>query len=128
MSNKAAILYYTLLFYLFFILIFSDLMVRLHFAKIEFKQYPSLEMFSYIESFVLQETIQSFRREKLKPFIVNTNQGQVHVRFSDEVAWIFYDLDLKRYARLDYDMVFDSTISYVYLDLGEFSFVDKVVD
>jgi len=103
-------------------------MIRMHYAHYESKHYPSLEEFSYVESFVLQKTIQAFQEEQLKPFYLTSTLGEIDVRIVDETAWIFYNFETKRYARLDYDLVFNSCMSYVFLEEGEFSFVDKVAD
>lgn len=128
MLNKGSVLYYSILFYIFFTTSLSNIMIRLHFAYFESKNYISMEEFSYIESYVLQKTIQAFRKEKLKPFSLTSKLGDIEVRMDDEIAWIFYNFETKRYARLDYDLVFDTSMSYVYLEEGEFSFVDKVAD
>ena len=88
--------------------------------------YHQLERFSYIESYVLRETIDQFNRYKFDEIRIESNLGIVYVVFEDELAYIHYDFEIEVFATLEYDLVYDSALSYNIISEALFSSVDKI--
>lgn len=88
--------------------------------------YHQLERFSYIESYVIQETIEQFNRYKFDEIRIESNLGFVYIVFIDETAYIHYDFDNQVYAKLEYDLIYDSALSYDILSEALFPSVDKI--
>ncbi len=87
--------------------------------------YHHLERFSFIESFAIQKTIKQFHNYKFDPFIIETSLGEVYVVFIDESAYLHFDFENDVFAQLDYDLVYDSALTYDIIPEALFPSVDK---
>jgi hypothetical protein len=75
---------------------------------------------------VLIEIIQKFHTYKMEDFVYNSELGIVYIYFIDESTYIYFDFESSVYARLDYDLVFDSCYNYELINEGLFPVVDKI--
>ena len=92
----------------------------------ELNNYDYISTFSYIESDILIKTINNFYQYKLEDFVEKTELGSVYVNFIDEVAYIKFDFEKPVFARLNYDLVYNSCINYELIIEALFPVVDKL--
>lgn len=128
MIRRANVVALSLLMFLFFSQRYTQILISLNHRRFEEQTFEQLEAFSYWESHVLQLVITNFRKEHLNNFSLHSKIGRVDVVYDDEIAWIRFDANPARYARMDYDLVFDSCMSYRYIEESLFPTVDKAHD
>jgi hypothetical protein len=128
MMRRANVLSLSILVFLYFSHAYVHMLISLNQRQFEETTFIQVDTFSYWESLVLQKTIEAFRNERLTNFTLQSKLGQVVVVFDDEIAWIRFDSTPVRYARMDYDLVFDSCMSYRYIEASLFPTVDKAHD
>lgn len=108
-------------------LLSDQAVIRMH-ASIEENRYPAMERFSLLESLVLSATIKNFHAYRFDPLTFKFTEGEVKVSFLDESAYLFFAFEEPLYARLDYDLVFDSALAYGFIDESEYLLIDKNPD
>lgn len=101
--------------------------IQMHY---EFERLNSrgIERFSLLESYVLTQTIKHFHAYKNEELHFEFREGDVIVSLIEETAYLYFDFENPIYAKLDYDLVFDSAINYVYIDESEYLLIDKNTD
>jgi len=124
--KKAKVLFLYLLFFLLFIEIYSINIVILKQKAYEYKHIDYLTLFSYIESDVLIQIIDKFHVYKMENFEIETELGLVYIIFLDESAYIHFDFETSVFARLDYDLIYDSCYNYELINEALFPVVDKI--
>jgi len=125
MKKGNLIFIYLLIFTLFLNLVDINLKIFNH-KYYEFYHSKSIINFSIIESNVLRQTIDKFYRYKIEDFILETDLGTVYIYYFDEIAYIKYDFTLPVYAKLEYDLVYNSCINYDLIPEALFPVVDKL--
>ena len=124
--RKGNILFAYLIFLTIFIEIYTlNLKIITHKAT-EYKMILELNNYSFIESEVLIETIKRFQEYKMEDFIHESNLGLVYIYYFDEIAYIKYDFNKGVYARLNYDLIYDSCFDYEIIPEALFPIVDKI--
>jgi hypothetical protein len=124
--KKANVLVLYLVYFIIFIEIYSINITILQHKIYENQYIYKLNQFSLIESAVLIEIIQKFHTYKMEDFVYNSELGIVYIYFIDESTYIYFDFESSVYARLDYDLVFDSCYNYELINEGLFPVVDKI--
>lgn len=123
--KKANLLLFFLILFLFFLELF-EINVKILNQKIyELNNTYNISTFSYIESDILIKTIDKYYRYKLDDFNLETELGNVFVTFLDEVAYIKFDFEKPVFARLNYDLVYNTCINYELIPEALFPIVDK---
>lgn len=123
--KKANLLLFFLILFLFFLELF-EINVKILNQKIyELNNTYNISTFSYIESDILIKTIDKYYRYKLDDFNLETEFGNVFVTFLDEVAYIKFDFEKPVFARLSYDLVYNTCINYELIPEALFPIVDK---
>ena len=125
MKSSSLITFFLYLFTQFISLYLTNIRIVSN-LQYEIMLYNQLERFSYIESYVLQESISQFNRYKFDEIIIETNLGMVYVIFEDETAYIHYDFEKEVFAILEYDLIYDSALSYNIISEALFPSVDKI--
>ncbi len=124
--RKGNILFAYLIFLTIFIEIYTlNLKIITHKAT-EYKMILELNNYSFIESEVLIKTINRFQEYKMEDFIHESNLGLVYIYYFDEIAYIKYDFNKGVYARLNYDLIYDSCFDYEIIPEALFPIVDKI--
>lgn len=124
--KKAQILLFYLVLFIVFIEAYSLNIKIISQKAYEYLKISELNEFSFIESDVLIKVIHKFHIYKTDDFVYETDLGSVYVYYLDEVAYIKYDFEKSIYARLDYDLVYDSCYNYELIDGALFPVVDKL--
>lgn len=88
--------------------------------------YHKLERFSYIESYAIQKVVMQFNDYRFESIFIETSLGLVTIFFIDESAFLHFDFENEVFARLDYDLVYDSTLAYDIIPEALFPSVDKI--
>lgn len=121
---------YIILFYLFIFTAFLSLYeINLKILKqkqIEYLYRTYLINFSYIESEVLIQTIDKFYRYKMDDFVYESELGDIYIYFLDEIAYIEYRFESIIFAKLDYDLIYNSCVNYEIISEALFPVVDKL--
>jgi hypothetical protein len=119
-----------LIFYLTLFIVYLELYVNnikiLNHKIFESVNIIKLEEYSYIESEILIEIIKMFHEYRMEDFTIESSLGRVNVYFVDEVAYIKFNFNEPVYARLDYDLVYDSCYNYDIISEALFPIVDKI--
>jgi len=120
---------YVLIFYLTLFIVFLELFMNnvkiLNHKIFERVNMSRLEEYSYIESEVLIKVVKLFHEYRMEDFNIESSLGVVNVYFIDEVAYIKFNFNETVYARLDYDLVYDSCYNYDIISEALFPIVDK---
>lgn len=124
--KKASILFFFLIIFVYFLELFEINIKILNQKYFELNNYDYISTFSYIESDILIKTINNFYQYKLEDFVEKTELGSVYVNFIDEVAYIKFDFEKPVFARLNYDLVYNSCINYELIIEALFPVVDKL--
>ncbi|MHB8096588.1 MAG: hypothetical protein ACYDEI_02935 [Erysipelotrichaceae bacterium] len=124
--KKASILFFFLIIFVYFLELFEINIKILNQKYFELNNYDYISTFSYIESDILIKTINNFYQYKLEDFVEKTELGSVNVNFIDEVAYIKFDFEKPVFARLNYDLVYNSCINYELIIEALFPVVDKL--
>lgn len=124
--KKANVLFVFLIFFVSFIEVYSININILQQKAYEYKHIEYLNEFSLVESEVLIEIIDKFHNNKMEDFEIDSDLGNVYVYFFDETSYIHFDFDISVYARLEYDLVYDSCYNYELINEGLFPVVDKI--
>lgn len=124
--KKANVLLFFLIIFVFFLELFELNIKILNQKYFEFYNSSYLNTFSLIESDILIKVIDQYYRYKLNDFDKETELGRVIVIYLDEVAYIKFDFENPVFARLDYDLVYNSCINYELIPEALFPVVDKL--
>jgi len=124
--KRASVLFVFLIFFISFIEVYSININILQQKAYEYKQIEYLNEFSLVESDILIEVIDKFHSYKMEDFEVESELGIVYIYFIDETSYIHFDFEIDVYARLDYDLVYDSCYNYELINEGLFPVVDKI--
>lgn len=124
--KRASVLFVFLIFFISFIEVYSININILQQKAYEYKQIEYLNEFSLVESDILIEVIDKFHSYKMEDFEVESELGIVYIYFIDEISYIHFDFEIDVYARLDYDLVYDSCYNYELINEGLFPVVDKI--
>jgi len=124
--KKANVLFVFLIFFISFIEVYSININILQQKAYEYENIKYLNEFSLVESDVLIAVIEKFHKYKMEDFEINSDLGYVYVYFIDETSYIHFDFKISVYARLDYDLVYDSCYNYELINEGLFPVVDKI--
>lgn len=124
--KRANLLLFFLILFLFFLELFEINLKILNQKTFELNNFKVINTFSYIESDILIKTIDKFYTYKLEDFNLETELGYVYVTFLDEVAYIKFDFAKPVFARLDYDLVYNSCVNYELIPEALFPIVDKL--
>lgn len=124
--KKASILFFFLIIFVYFLELFEINIKILNQKYFELNNYDYISTFSYIESDILIKTINNFYQYKLEDFVEITELGSVYVNFIDEEAYIKFDFEKPVFARLNYDLVYNSCINYELIIEALFPVVDKL--
>lgn len=108
-------------------LITNHAVIQMH-SGFENAHRREVERFSLMESYVLTQTIKQFHAYKNETLLFEFQDGKVIVIFIDESAYLFFDYEKPIFSRLDYDLVFDSALNYIYIDESEYLLIDKKLD
>ena len=108
--------------------VFSLIVIQLSNRYYESLRYNEVNRFSMIEAYTLSKTVHAFHDYAFDPIEFTINEGSVRIVFMDEKAHISYLLKEPLFAELHYDLVFDSTINYEFIELDEASWIDKQGD
>lgn len=119
-----------LLFYLTLFIVFLEIYINnikiLNQKIYEVLNMPKLLEYSLIESEVLITVVRMFHEYKMDNFSMESTLGIVNIYFIDEVAYIKFNFDEPIFARLDYDLVYDSCYNYDIISEALFPIVDKI--
>lgn len=110
------------------ITIFRLISIQFFNRTMELRYFKEVDRFSFIEAYTLSKTVQAFHSYKFDTLEFSLSDGSIRVVFRDEKAHISYLLDKPLYAELNYDLVFDSTINYAFIEDDEASWIDKQGD
>jgi len=124
--KKSNILLFFLIIFVFFLELFEINIKILNQKYFELYNYSYINTFSLIESDILIKVIDKYYRYKFEDFIEETELGRVHVTYLDEVAYIKFDFEKPVFARLDYDLIYNSCINYELISEALFPVVDKL--
>lgn len=124
--KKANVLLFFLIIFVFFLELFELNIKILNQKYFEFYNSSYINTFSLIESDILIKVIDQYYRYKLNDFDKETELGRVIVIYLDEVAYIKFDFENQVFARLDYDLVYNSCINYELIPEALFPVVDKL--
>lgn len=124
--KRASVLFVFLIFFISFIEVYSININILQQKAYEYKQIEYLNEFSLVESDILIAVIDKFHSYKMEDFEVESELGIVYIYFIDEISYIHFDFEIDVYARLDYDLVYDSCYNYELINEGLFPVVDKI--
>lgn len=124
--KKANVLYLFLTLFISFIELYTINVNILQQKAYEYKHIQYLNEFSLIESDVLIAIINKFHTYKMEDFEIVSNLGNVNIYYMDEIAYIHYDFEINVFARLEYDLVYDSCFNYELINEGLFPVVDKI--
>lgn len=124
--KKGNLLLFYLVIFIFFIQLVDINIKILNQKYFEFHHSQSINRFSFIESFVIIETIKKFYDYKMDDFILDTELGQVYIYYFDEIAYIKFDFNSNVFAKLEYDLVYNSCINYELISEALFPVVDKL--
>lgn len=124
--KKANVLFIYLIFFMFFLEIYTINIAILEQKAYELKHIEYLSKFSFIESDILIQIINKFHEYNMDNFEIDTELGIVYVVFIDESAYIYFDYEIAVFAKLDYDLVYDSCYNYELINEALFPVVDKI--
>lgn len=124
--KKANVLIIYLIFFIFFLEIYTINISILEQKAYELKHIEYLSKFSFIESNILIQIINKFHEYNMDNFETETELGIVYIVFIDESAYIHFDYDTSVFAKLDYDLVYDSCYNYELINEALFPVVDKI--
>ncbi len=93
---------------------------------LEQAQYSRWERFSFIEAYAIQRTVKQFKDYRFDAIYFETSLGDVHIVFVDESAYLHFDFETEVFARLDYDLVYDSALAYDIIPEALVPSVDKI--
>jgi len=124
--KKANVLFVYLIFFIFFLEIYTINIAILEQKAYELKHIEYLSKFSFIESDILIQIINKFYEYNMDNFEIETELGIVYIVFIDESAYIHFDYEISVFARLDYDLVYDSCYNYELINEALFPVVDKI--
>lgn len=124
--KKANVLFIFLIFFISFIELYSINIKILQQKTYEYNHIEYLTKFSFAESEVIIAIIDKFHKYKMEDFEINTELGIAYIYFIDEISYIYFDFETPVYARLDYDLVYDSCYNYELINEGLFPVVDKI--
>lgn len=85
-----------------------------------------LETFSFIESYAIQRAISQFNDYKFDSIIIETSLGDVYINYVDETAYLHFAFENEVFAKLEYDLVYDSALAYDIIPQALFPSVDKI--
>lgn len=123
--RKGNILLFYLVIFTFFLQI-VDINIKIFNQKYyEYYHSKTITLFSIIESNVIIETIHRFYNYKMEDFILETELGFVYIYYFDEIAYIKYDFESPVFAKLKYDLIYNSSIDYELITEALFPVVDK---
>lgn len=121
---------HVLLFYITLFIVFLEIYINnikiLNQKIYEVLNMPKLLEYSLIESEVLITVVRMFHEYKMDNFSMESTLGIVNIYFIDEVAYIKFNFDEPIFARLDYDLVYDSCYNYDIISEALFPIVDKI--
>ncbi len=123
--KKANFLLFFLVLFVFFLELFEINIRILNQKYFELFNSSYINTFSFIESDILIKVIDKYYRYKFEDFVEETEFGRVYVTYIDEVAYIKFDFEKPVFARLDYDLVYNSCINYELIPEALFPVVDK---
>lgn len=109
----------------FMTFLYEHEMMLMH-ATFETNNYAKLENFSIAESYVLTNLIHLLHTYQLENINYIINEVEIRCIFIDESVYITYLYETPIYAKLDYDLVFDSTMDYNYISASEALQIDKI--
>lgn len=124
--KRAQILLFYLVLFIVFIEGYSINIKIISQKAYEYSKISELNKFSFIESDIIIKVIDKFHKYKMEDFVFESELGLVFVYYLDEIAYIKYDYVKPIYARLDYDLVYDSCYNYDLIDVALFPVVDKL--
>lgn len=124
--KKANVLFIYLIFFIFFLEIYTINISILEQKAYELKHIEYLSKFSFIESDILIQIINKFHEYNMDNFEIETELGIVYIVFIDESAYINFDYDTAVFGKLDYDLVYDSCYNYELINEALFPVVDKI--
>ncbi len=117
-----------IVYFIFFCNVYTSQMIILSQIEIENSHLNDLYRFSFIEVDVIHQIIKSFDDYECKDFEISYPEGQVLIRFIDEMAIIHYSFNQDVYATLSYDLVFDTALDYEIIDAEIYMTIDKFED
>lgn len=109
----------------FMSLLYEHEMMLMH-TTFETNNYAKLENFSIVESYVLTNLIYLLHTYQLENINYIINEVEIRCIFIDESVYITYLYETPIYAKLDYDLVFDSAMDYNYISASEALQIDKI--
>lgn len=124
--RKGHILIFYLTLFIVFLEIYTNNIIILNHKIYELNNLSSLEEFSYIESEVLIKIVKMFHEYKMEDFILESSLGIINVYFDDEIAYIKFNFNEPVFAKLEYDLVYDSCYNYDIISEALFPIVDKI--
>lgn len=99
------------------------ILMQLNHESVHFKE---MERFSITESYVLTHLVKQLHDYQLDDMNFTLDDVIVQCRFIEESVYITYLYEIPIYARLDYDLVFDSALDYTYISSLEALQIDKI--
>lgn len=125
MRKANALLFILILFFLFVELFEMNLKI-LNQRYFELLNSKYLSQFSYIEANVLKQCIDLFYQYKMNDFVIETEMGDVYIYYIEEIAYIKFNFDVPVFAKLEYDLIYNSCINYEIISEALFPIVDKL--
>lgn len=124
--RKANALLFILILFLLFVELFQMNLKILNQRYFEFFNSKYLSQFSYIEANVLKQCIDLYYQYKMNDFVIETEMGDVYIYYIEEIAYIKFDFDVPVFAKLEYDLIYNSCINYEIISEALFPIVDKL--
>lgn len=124
--RKGHILIFYLTLFIVFLEIYTNNIIILNHKIYELNNLSSLEEFSYIESEVLIKIVKMFHEYRMEDFNLESSLGIINVYFDDEIAYIKFNFNEPVFAKLEYDLVYDSCYNYDIISEALFPIVDKI--
>ena len=94
-------------------------------TRFEQEHYQEIQAFSLLESKTIYEIVKRMEDYKLDDFTLIYNNIHVKITILDELILIVYDLIEPIYARLDYDLVFNSSLDYQIISYETYEYLTK---
>ncbi len=124
--KKGHILIFYLTIFIIYLELYTNNIKILNHKIFERVNLTRLEEYSYIESEVLIRVVKLFHEYRMEDFNIESSLGVINIYFIDEVAYIKFNFNEPVYARLDYDLVYDSCYNYDIISEALFPIVDKI--
>jgi hypothetical protein len=124
MKKGQILLLYITLFIIFLELYINNVKILNH-KVYEIINMSKIDEYSIIESEIIMKIVEMFHEYKMEDFVQDSKLGIINVYFIDESAYIKFNYENLIYARLDYDLVYDSCYNYDIISEALFPIVDK---